>query len=55
VITYSNSRCKKGESILKYKWPRNDFDIEDDAYKLQALAYSKEMDQLKLANNITNY
>lgn len=29
--------------------------MEDNAYELHAFAYSKEMDQLMLANNIIDY
>jgi len=40
------------ESILLRKWPKNAFNIEDNAYKTQVLAYSKELDLLILAINI---
>jgi hypothetical protein len=35
---------KISESILQQKWPRNNFDAKENAYKLFAFAYKKEMD-----------
>jgi hypothetical protein len=43
---------KISESILYKNWPKNDFDEEDNAYEIPALAYNREMDWLMLANNI---
>jgi len=37
---------------LLRKWPKNAFNIEDNAYKTQVLVYSKELDLLILAINI---
>ncbi len=39
---------------MQHEWPRNDSDVEDDAYKLLAFTCSWKMDQLMLANNIAN-
>jgi hypothetical protein len=35
---------KISESILKQKWPKKYYNIEDNPYKLHVLAYSREMD-----------
>ncbi len=45
---------KVNDSILKKRWPRNDTDVEDDSYQTPSLSYNKEMDQLMVANTITN-
>ncbi len=47
-------RGKKKESILQQKWPRNNFIVEDNAYKSHAFAYIKEMDQLLSTYNIVD-
>jgi len=39
--------------ILLHKWPKNTFNIEDDAYETPILAYNKELDFLVLASSIT--
>jgi hypothetical protein len=31
------------KSILQYKWPKNDSNVEDDPYKSPIFAYSREM------------
>jgi hypothetical protein len=41
------------ESILLQKWPRNFFDVEDDAYKTPILAYNRELDILVSVSSIT--
>jgi hypothetical protein len=38
---------------LLQKWPRNVFDIKDDAYEKLILAYSKELDVLISVSSIT--
>ncbi len=38
------------ESILLLKWPRNAFDVEDDAYETLVFVYNKELDVFVLAN-----
>jgi len=41
------------KSILLRKWPKNIYDVKDDAYKTPIFAYSKELDLLVLAISIT--
>ncbi len=38
---------------MLWKWPRNAFDVENDAYETLVLTYSKNLDILILANSIT--
>jgi hypothetical protein len=44
---------KINESILLWKWPRNIFDVEDDAYETPILAYNRKLDVFILASSIT--
>jgi hypothetical protein len=41
------------ESILLQKWPRDTFDIEDDAYKTPIINYNIKLDVIILASSIT--
>ncbi len=45
---------KINDSIFFIKWSWNDIDAKDDQYETLALAYNKEMDQLVVANTISN-
>ncbi len=36
------------------KWPRDDTNAKDDSYQTSSFSYKREMDQLMVANTITN-
>ncbi len=44
---------KISESILLWKWPKNVFDVENNAYKTSIFAYIKKLDFLILVSCIT--